>query len=411
MCMDDTNIRLFQQAVGLSNINVLMLCKDLSNLSLIDRRFRQMLYQNYDYSVNFDLFLEKIRPGMIIPIEDEFRFSYLLLRLPEECISQDEIGLLSIGPFSSRQNTVTDLMDILQKNEISAALLSEVTVFYDSIPVVENTVALECLVQCLASGLFHQEFHVIRLPEYDTVLLGNTGQLRNVTEDPAIALASIEERYREENKLLEAVKAGDYDRARAQYIKFITYQIQPRADNPVRNQQHMAVILNTLFRKTVEQGGVHPLYIDDISTKFAVMINRVDTFPDIRLLVNEMIHKYCLLVKNYSMKGYSSVTKEIVSYIDFHYMEDLNLNFFADMCSVTRNYLSNLFRKETGVTLTDYIHQVRMRKAITLVNSTNMPVASIASACGYNDINYFIRIFKRTYGLSPKQYRKSIIHP
>ena len=123
-----------------------------------------------------------------------------------------------------------------------------------------------------------------------------------------------------------------------------------------------------------------------------------------------MIHKYCLLVKNHAMKGYSAVTKEIISYIDFHYMEDLTLNRLAEMFNISKTYLSNLFRRETGVTLTEYIHQVRMRKAITLINSSALPVAAIATACGYNDINYFTRIFKRTYGLSPKQYQKSVMH-
>lgn len=51
-----------------------------------------------------------------------------------------------------------------------------------------------------------------------------------------------------------------------------------------------------------------------------------------------------------------------------------------------------------------------MRKAITLINSSALPITAIATACGYNDINYFIRIFKRTYGLSPKQYQKTIVH-
>ena len=161
--------------------------------------------------------------------------------------------------------------------------------------------------------------------------------------------------------------------------------------------------------KAVEAGGVHPLYIDDLSTKFAVLINEVSSLSDVNTLSSEMIHKYCLLVKNHAMKGYSAVTKEIISYIDFHYTEDLNLNYFAGMFNMSKTYLSNLFKKETVVTLTDFIHQVRMRKAITLINSSALPITAIATACGYNDINYFIRVFKRTYGLSPKQYQKSIM--
>jgi len=69
-----------------------------------------------------------------------------------------------------------------------------------------------------------------------------------------------------------------------------------------------------------------------------------------------------------------------------------------------------LFKKETGTTLTDYIHTVRMRKALTFLNGTSLSIQTIASVCGYSDLNYFIRIFKRRYGLSPKQYQKSIVN-
>lgn len=89
----------------------------------------------------------------------------------------------------------------------------------------------------------------------------------------------------------------------------------------------------------------------------------MSSLSDVNALSSEMIHKYCLLVKNHAMKGYSAVTKEIISYIDFHYTEDLNLNYFAGMFNMSKTYLSNLFKKETGVTLTDFIHQVRMRPA------------------------------------------------
>ena len=106
--------------------------------------------------------------------------------------------------------------------------------------------------------------------------------------------------------------------------------------------------------------------------------------------------------------GFSKVIKEVVSYIDFHYAEDLNLSFFAEMFHISRNYLSGLYKKETGMTLTDYIHQVRSRRAITLINSSSLSITTIAVSCGYNDINYFTRMFKKIYGVSPTQYRLSV---
>lgn len=410
-----SNIQLFQQAVGLSNINVIIIEKDGSNLHRIDRSFRRMLYKDYDYRVEFRLLFEKIKTGCIIPVEDEFHFSYFFMRIPANCCNTQSASLsyelLSIGPFTQQCYTAPLIMEILKKNQIPSLLLAEITAFYDSIPVVSTPLALECLVQCLASGLFYQTYHVVHLPEYDTVFLNNHHRKECITEEPMQAIKSMEERYKMENKLLDAIIAGDYDRARAMYIKFTTFKISPRTDDPVRNQRHMTTILNTLLRKAVEKAGVPPLYIDDLSTKFAILINQIDSFSAHRNLEREMIHKYCLLVKNYAMHGYSDTTKNIVYYIDFHYTENLSLHFFADRYNITKNYLSSLFKKETGVTLTDYIHQVRMRNAMVMINSSDSSVTDVAHSCGYNDINYFTRIFKRIYGLSPKQYKKSILHP
>lgn len=121
-----------------------------------------------------------------------------------------------------------------------------------------------------------------------------------------------------------------------------------------------------------------------------------------------MIHKYCLLVRNHSMKNYSQLTQRCITYIDFHYAEPLSLSFFADMCHVTKSYLSTLFKKETDTNITDYIHSVRIRHALVLLNSTALPIHAIAASCGYSDINYFIKIFKRLNGNSPKQYRSQM---
>ena len=405
------NLELFRKALSVSNINTVLALKDGSNLEKIDNCFRTRLYEDYSYTAFFNLLKEKVRPGMLVRILDQYQLTYLFLQIPQEYVPKNASGYLSIGPFTDVRKGREDILLIMRSSSLPVQLLSDLTYYYDSIPVIQNTDALECLVLCLASGLFQQEYHLARLPEYDTIFPDGSFSLRETAEDPQIAVASIEERYSVENELLAAIGAGDYDRAHAVYQKFINYHISPRTENPLRNQQHLAVILNTLCRKTAETSGVHPLYIDDLSSKFAIAINKSVSLKDVNSLVNDMIHKYCILVKNYAMKGYSAVTKEIISYIDFHYTDDLNLSFFAEMFNLTKTYLSSLFKKETGTSLTDFIHQVRMRKAIILINSSALPVTAIASACGYNDINYFIRIFKRTYGLSPVQYRKSIVHP
>ena len=91
------------------------------------------------------------------------------------------------------------------------------------------------------------------------------------------------------------------------------------------------------------------------------------------------------------------VAREEISmqYIDFHYTEPIALDTLAGQCCVTTTYLSSLFRKETGKTISEYIAETRIRNAILLLNTTKLPIQAIANQCGFSDANYFSRTFKK----------------
>lgn len=405
-------LELLKKIINITNINAFILKKNHENLEMFDNYFRMQIYKDFSYSEIFETLISAAKENTLITITDNFHLHYLLLYIPEKYLSEDDTPLLSIGPYLVHRQSSDEIYTIMKNNNIPEHTYRDIESFYNNIPVIMGTNTMyEMFIKDLASGIFGIVYHLRHLPA-DNIIF-NKGNIISDTlkEDPQMVMAKIVERYEVENKLMKALAAGDYDKSQRIHAKFITYYIRPRAQNPLRNKQHMLVILNTLCRKAVEAGGVHPLYIDELSTRFSVMINNITSITEGNRLTSEMIHKYCLLVKNYAMKGYSQTVKDIILYIDFNYAEDINLNFFAEKFNMSKTYLSNLFRKETGATLTDFIHQIRMRKAITLINSSTLPITDIATACGYNDINYFTRIFKRTYGLSPKQYHKTIINP
>ena len=92
-------------------------------------------------------------------------------------------------------------------------------------------------------------------------------------------------------------------------------------------------------------------------------------------------------------------------------METLSLESLATRFAVNKNYLSNRFHKEVGMTLTDYINQTRIHRAVRLLEKTPLPLQEIAEQCGFTDANYFTRIFKKVNGISPNEYRKSLSRP
>ena len=97
----------------------------------------------------------------------------------------------------------------------------------------------------------------------------------------------------------------------------------------------------------------------------------------------------------------------MILYIDGNLTEELNLHTLAAAHNISAGYLSSLFRKETGTTLTDYVNQRRVARAAELLSTTKLQVQTVAQYSGFMDVQYFSRMFKRIVGMSPREYRSS----
>lgn len=119
-----------------------------------------------------------------------------------------------------------------------------------------------------------------------------------------------------------------------------------------------------------------------------------------------MVRKYCLLSQNHADTGCSLLTKKMKLYVDGHLSEELSLQILSDHLHKNASYLSALFKRETGQTVTEYIQQERIRAAVRLFNTGVSSVTQVASAVGIPDCCRFSRIFKKYTEMSPSQYRK-----
>ena len=102
-----------------------------------------------------------------------------------------------------------------------------------------------------------------------------------------------------------------------------------------------------------------------------------------------------------------SVSERCLHYIDRHYQRRITLQELAEYVHLHPNYLCQLFREQTGKTVFEQINWVRVHDASKLLRSTQLPVSQIAAQCGFQNTNYFSRIFKQFLGRSPTAYRKN----
>lgn len=95
-----------------------------------------------------------------------------------------------------------------------------------------------------------------------------------------------------------------------------------------------------------------------------------------------------------------------MAYIDLHFQENISIRNLADACLLSESRFSHLFREVTGMTALQYINDLRISKAAVLLGSTDCDIGEIAARTGFRDSAYFSRMFRRSCGCSPSDYRK-----
>jgi two-component system response regulator YesN len=102
----------------------------------------------------------------------------------------------------------------------------------------------------------------------------------------------------------------------------------------------------------------------------------------------------------------SSVIAKVKRYIETNLHLDMNREALAEHVYLNPAYLSRLFRKETGKSLTDFTVDLRLARAKTELAKTNVKISDIAGSVGYSNFSHFSKLFKKTTGLTPQEYRK-----
>lgn len=97
--------------------------------------------------------------------------------------------------------------------------------------------------------------------------------------------------------------------------------------------------------------------------------------------------------------------QEIVNFIEINYMTDIKISDLCSMVGVDRSYLSRIFKKRMGMSMQQYLIQVRLSRSVQLLRE-GYRVAEASNIVGYEDVFNFSKIFKKWYHISPREYKK-----
>jgi AraC-like DNA-binding protein len=400
-------IKLIKDIMNTQGIDCHIFAPHYETIAQFDGGLRNQLYENYDYNDIVRQLENSCEANTLYQITDPFNVHYVAFKVPAQARMGQDSAFAFIGPYLFDTHDAM-VSDIIEKNKLPLFHISELKKYYYSVPVVADRSVLDAQIVTFAGHLFGggNQFEII-----DTSLRFENTRIQadyRIDAQNALSMAAIEALYGFEDELLEAIEQGNLKKAIQCHQSFTRYRLEPRFADKIREQKNYLIVLNTMFRKAVQKADVHPAHIDSVSASFAKRIEAVRDTSDLTTLLEDMRRKYCLLVQNHSLRGYSHVTQRIINYIDFNLIEPLSLNHIAGIFSMNPSYLSSQFKKETGKTITDYIIERRIQGALFLLATTDLPIQTVAEKVGFFDENYFSRTFKKVQHKTPREYRKAL---
>jgi len=388
-----------------SHIQTLIVDKEHPLDSRIDMGLLQLLGKDSDFADYFSPILREVKANTIYKFRDSFDRRYILLSLPDIT----DPAILIIGPYVPRSLSREEILEKAENMGVSTQISAPLINYYGAIPVLGESSELFALLDCFAELVWHgaENFTVALLGKesLDSLVISNSQNQPSDPQKTAWNMQLMEDRYSFENEIMQAVTNGQIHKTELLLSKITNLSFTKRLSDPLRELKNYSIIMNTLLRKAAENGGVHPIYLDSISSDFAVKIEKYSTSQQIEALMTEMFRSYCRLVKDHATKQYSPIIQKIITIVDYDITANLSLNALATMLNVNPSYLSSRFKSETERTLTDYVNQKRVNHAKHLLKTTNLQIQTVAQHCGILDLHYFSKLFKRYTGQTPKEYR------
>lgn len=335
---------------------------------------------------------------------DRFECHYIFLPINDE-----EDNIMILGPYITINASINHTNEICKRNNIPDNLIPFLHQYYSTLPCLSDSSLIENFLMTIGENFYSAgNFTIEYLKEdaredtaYFTYMDSNTG-----TDD---IMARLEYRYDLEEKVIESIARGDFNSAMHYSTDQALSNIDNRSANTLRSKKNNLLAFNTICRKGAQRGNVHPIHLDEMSRRMAIKIENMISPEQDKAIHREILKKYCTMVQHNSTTGYSPTMQRVINYISQHLFEpELTLQNTSINLSLNKSYLSTIIKKETEMTFTEFVNTKRLAHGIFLLNSTDLSIQDVASACGIPDVTYFTRIFKADKGMTPSQYRKLI---
>ena len=179
------------------------------------------------------------------------------------------------------------------------------------------------------------------------------------------------------------------------------------SDDPIRNMRYLFIVNTGLATRYLIEMGVPQENVYAISDVYIQRADKARTIAEIRRLNREVWTVFVQTVREHkSGANYSPAVHKCLNYIDSNFNRKITLEELGELTGLNACYLAEIFKKETHMTVGEYVMNLRVSTAQALLARTEYPYSMIAYSLGFCSQSHFTAAFKRNTGYTPNQYRK-----
>ena len=353
-------------------------------------------YQHYFHAEEIETLFNGIQECEIVSIIDAFQIRLILTRIDDKPVI--------VGPFCSESLSTEEAEVLLIKAGTKKTMATNLLLYRSRCPVYQEKDIVYILHTLMNKLLDTTEFSDVRKLDFTSPVV-RTGDIEDLTP----IADQIAERYAVETAMMESIEAGDAHSAIKNWNRLhqrVSY-LRKMYGHTIETARESAMGSRTVIRISGMRAGIAPHILDELTKKTRESNRKARSVDEITANTEALIWAVCREAKRVKSEGECYITSSVKFYLNSHYKESVSIELIADELGVSESSLIRSFRNGTGTTPGAYLASLRMKKAEELLKTTRWTIRRIASETGIQDANYFVKLFKRAYGMTPSAYRKT----
>lgn len=330
--------------------------------------------------------------------------SYILLKLQQD---DNAIGTILAGPIIQSEVTSQTIDVFLVEHKISRKRKNEALHYYAKQPVMSYRKILN------AALLLYYLAYGVRL-DVEHVMQRNIAQKTTKAAPEEVEAALSENRQKEfyhhsfaaQSAIFNCIRDGDVQRLRVVLNASMDGErgILHKA-NPLRNQKNFAICGAALATRSAIEGGLDSETAFTMSDQYIQQIEDLTDIHEVAHQHHRMLYEFAALVQQVQSSKFSPVIKQCIAFIKVHLLKGIDYKVLAQHLQMNKHYIAEMFKKETGYTIGEYIQKERIEEAKRLLLQDDYTLLDIALLLRFYDQSHFTRAFKKWCGMTPKQFQ------